>query len=317
MDNTALIYDRFGPPLDTLRLCRSQMLDRKEADIRVRMRFAPINPSDLIPITGAYRHRIQLPQIAGYEGVGEVVEAPESHDDLIGRRVLPLKGSGTWQHYVDCDPAWAVPVPNEVPDDLAARAYINPMAARLMLKTWPVEGKSVLLTAGSSDCAGLLLTWAIGAGASDVTAVYRSPLRSQALQRKGAEPVAMDDSTSIIARARKADVVFDAVGGALGTSILEAMREGADFVSYGLLSNRPVIPSKPIVGRHQRFHLREAQAGFDAARWQAEFTALWGALDLVTRPPIKTFSLPQWQEALRAFWQPGRSEKPMLDLKKV
>ena len=36
------------------------------------MLVRPINPSDLIPITGAYAHRIPLPNIPGYEGVGIV-----------------------------------------------------------------------------------------------------------------------------------------------------------------------------------------------------------------------------------------------------
>ncbi|MCM2294253.1 hypothetical protein NAC44_18150 [Allorhizobium sp. BGMRC 0089] len=37
--------------------------------MRVRMLASGINPSDLIPITGAYGHRITPPMMAGYEGV--------------------------------------------------------------------------------------------------------------------------------------------------------------------------------------------------------------------------------------------------------
>ncbi|MFU1888403.1 alcohol dehydrogenase catalytic domain-containing protein [Bacillus wiedmannii] len=45
----------------------------KENEVLVRMLVRPINPSDLIPVTGAYAHRIPLPNIPGYEGVGIVV----------------------------------------------------------------------------------------------------------------------------------------------------------------------------------------------------------------------------------------------------
>ncbi|VDZ88844.1 alcohol dehydrogenase [Lelliottia amnigena] len=71
------------------------------------MLFSPVNASDLIPMTGAYRHRTPLPAVAGYEGVGVVTEGPPH---WLGKRVLPLRGQGTWQNSVDCPMALAVPV---------------------------------------------------------------------------------------------------------------------------------------------------------------------------------------------------------------
>ncbi len=106
------------------------------------MRFAPVNPSDLIPVTGAYRHRTRLPAVAGYEGLGEVVAAPYGSRLAAGQRVLPLRGGGTWQRFIDLDETWLVPVPPAVDDLLAARGYINPLTAMLMLKRWPVAGKN-------------------------------------------------------------------------------------------------------------------------------------------------------------------------------
>uniref|UniRef100_UPI00406C4F2C alcohol dehydrogenase catalytic domain-containing protein n=1 Tax=Brevibacillus sp. FSL K6-2834 TaxID=2954680 RepID=UPI00406C4F2C len=53
----------------------------------------PINPSDLISIRGAYRHRICLPAVPGYEGVGTVVETgPLASSTLIGC-ILQLKNA--------------------------------------------------------------------------------------------------------------------------------------------------------------------------------------------------------------------------------
>ena len=50
---------------------------------------------------GSYAHRISLPTIPGYEGVG-IVEDVGTYvsQDLIGKRVLPLRGEGTWQEIV-------------------------------------------------------------------------------------------------------------------------------------------------------------------------------------------------------------------------
>lgn len=167
MFNDAIVYDRYGPPAAVLTLKRLPLAPLAGGRVRVRMRYAPVNPSDLIPVTGAYRHRTRLPAVAGYEGLGEVVAAPYGSRLSAGQRVLPLRGGGTWQRFIDLDETWLVPVPPAVDDLLAARGYINPLTAMLMLKRWPVAGKHLVLTAASSSCASLLGQWALAMGAGD------------------------------------------------------------------------------------------------------------------------------------------------------
>ena len=101
MRNLALWYRRFGEPESVLQAETTPLSPRQPGEIRVRMLFSPVNASDLIPITGAYRHRTSQPAIAGYEGVGIVTETPAAYPALLGKRVLPLRGQGTWQRYVD------------------------------------------------------------------------------------------------------------------------------------------------------------------------------------------------------------------------
>lgn len=153
MENLALWYRRFGEPETVLQPETAPLGALAPGHLRVQMLFSPVNASDLIPITGAYRHRTPLPAVAGYEGVGIVTDAPASFAHLLGKRVLPLRGQGTWQRYVDCPAEYAIPVPDAVDARLAARAYINPLAAQMMLTRYPPEGKRVLLTAAGSDCA--------------------------------------------------------------------------------------------------------------------------------------------------------------------
>lgn len=124
MFNDAIVYDRYGPPSAVLTLKRLPLAPLAGGRVRVRMRFAPVNPSDLIPVTGAYRHRTRLPAVAGYEGLGEVVAAPYGSRLSAGQRVLPLRGGGTWQRFIDLDETWLVPVPPAV-DDLLAPAGIS------------------------------------------------------------------------------------------------------------------------------------------------------------------------------------------------
>src|SRR5699024_12035638 len=72
---------------------------------------APINPSDIIPVTEAYKHRITLPKVAGYEGVGEIILAGAKKKHWLGKRVLQLRKQGTWQKFIKSNPKWFVEVP--------------------------------------------------------------------------------------------------------------------------------------------------------------------------------------------------------------
>jgi NADPH:quinone reductase-like Zn-dependent oxidoreductase len=307
----SLWYRQFGAPDAVLSLEASCLEKRDTGHIRVRMSAAPINPSDLIPITGAYRHRVQPPMIAGYEGVGTVVEAPLQGPCRVGQRVLPLRGTGTWQSYVDCDPAFAVPVPEDIDDDLALRAYINPLAAFLMIRRFSPAGRTVLLTAASSTCAGLLAEWCLAAGARSVIGIHRSPQSLKALPASGMTLIQADDLSAITAFAKTSDLVFDAVGGGLATQVLANLPPGATVVSYGLLSGElPVFVSGAPVP--QRFHIRDHLEGVTPRLWQDWFAEIWPLLRAAHLPPVTRFPVADWRQALAHFHTPGRRSKPVL-----
>lgn len=311
MLNDALWYRRFGQPAQVLTLEATKLTDLAPGAVRVRMAAAPINPSDLIPIGGAYSHRVRPPLVAGYEGVGTVVAAGGPAAAMIGRRVLPLRGAGTWQRYVDCDPAWTVRVPDAVDTGLAARGYINPLAAMLMLRLWPVEGRRVLVTAAGSSCANLLAQWALAAGAREVVGVYRSAAHRDRLMELGVAPLSM--AGDVEAAAARADLVFDAVGGTLATRVLAAMPSAGAFVSYGLLSGVGFTRSSTGPAP-QRFHLRDRLDGLEPSVWQGWFADLWPLLTHAWLPQAAYFPLSSWREALALFETPGRQVKPMLGL---
>ncbi|WOJ98159.1 zinc-dependent alcohol dehydrogenase family protein [Congregibacter brevis] len=281
--------------------------------VRVAMTYAPINPSDLIPITGAYRQRIGLPTIAGYEGVGLVIEAPAEFSHLLGQRVLPLRGEGTWQTVVDCPATCAVEVPDGISDLLAARAYINPLAALTMLHLWPPKGKVILLTAAGSECAEYLGRWALRQGAARVLGIYRSECRVDRLAECGIEPISILDRHAIHDASVQANIAFDALGGEIGTAALGHMRHEAKFVSYGLLSNEPVaIGSEQSSGYH-RFHLRDHLPSFLGPAMQNAFAGIWPRLAETGPLAPRVFGAQYWQEALEETTRPG-GRKSVLDL---
>ncbi|MDQ7731913.1 zinc-dependent alcohol dehydrogenase family protein [Halomonas sp. SpR1] len=312
MRRHALTYRTFGMPLETLKMETSDVPGLSEDKLRVRMLYAPVNPSDLIPITGAYSHRVRLPAVAGYEGVGCVIDAPQEYSNLIGKRVLPLRGDGTWQTIVECDPALAVPVPDTISDDVAARAYINPLAALTMLETWPVKGKRVLLTGAGSNCAEFLGVWAYQQGAKEVIGIYRSESRVARLEKLGIEPVSIQNMSQISSVARESDIVFDALGGPVAANILQRIAPGTRFIAYGLLTGQAIQLASKLGAHYKRFHLRDSLARMSAQTWQHKFSAIWSLLGQTELPNYQVFPSQEWRQAIEMTLCPS-SQKVILD----
>lgn len=311
MNNVGIWYRHFGVPEQTLEMEMAPVKLLNPGLLRVRMQLSPVNASDLIPVTGAYRHRVIPPLVAGYEGVGKVITAPEPWSHLVGKRVLPLRGQGTWRSLVDCPPEYAVQVPDWVSNDLAARAYINPAAALMMLRLYTPIGKRILLTAAGSDCSLLLGQWAIRFGAVSVTGIHRSAIHATRLAACGIKSVSQEDVRAIKRSASETDLVFDATGGELATSILQHLPDTSKFVCYGMLSGIPFEQQyvQPFV---HWFHIRNYLDCMDSQQWHALFSEIWPLLNTSIYSGSARFPIASWKEAISFYHKSGRSGKPLI-----
>ena len=226
--------------------------------------------------------------------------------------VFTLDGGGTWQRFIDLDETWLVPVPPAVDDLLAARGYINPLTAMLMLKRWPVAGKHLVLTAASSSCASLLGQWALAMGARSVSGIIRSPQHRARLEQAGIYPILDTDRALMEKVSQHSDLVFDAVGGELANTLLSVLPASSTLISYGLLSGRPLTQTRGSA-TVRKFHLREALPTLSVAAWRAAFDEIWQRLPTTSQPPAQRIALNDWRAAIAAAGQPGRGGKILLD----
>lgn len=282
MDARCIIYYQFGCPEEVLRVARKRIETPKDNEVLVRMLARPINPSDLIPIRGAYSHRIALPGIPGYEGVGIVEEAGSLVPrQLIGKRVLPLRGEGTWQEYVKTSSEFAVPIPDSIDDYTASQMYINPLTAWVIctevLKLKPHE--VVLVNACGSSIGRILaqLSKVIG---FRLIAVTRNNKHTQDLLQLGASHVIDTSQASLyetvmeLTDGNGADAAIDSVGGISGNVLALCVRPRGYFLSIGLMSGEQVdwkeIASKAQIHANI-FHLRYWNGHVSPDKWRETF----------------------------------------------
>lgn len=226
----------FGPPDQVLTLETVTAPTFDPESVVVRMVASPINPSDLITISGAYQHRVALPFVPGFEGVGVVKIAGDAVSHLrAGQRVLPLGSAGNWQTTRSLPADWCVVVPDDIGDDQAALAYINPLTARLMVRRLsPNPGALIGLNAATSVIGRMLVRMLHASGARPV-AVVRSRGSMAALAGEPVEDIILEGAP-LPALAGG----LDAVGGLSGARLAGAVQTNGLMLHYGLLSGQPL-----------------------------------------------------------------------------
>lgn len=290
LDAKCIKFYEFGSPRDVLKVEYKSIESPKESEVLVRMLTRPINPSDLIPIRGAYSHRITLPNIPGYEGVGIVEEVgPLVSRHLIGKRVLPLRGEGTWQEFVKTSSEFAVPIPDSIDNFTASQMYINPITAWVVctevLKLKPYD---VLLVNACGSSIGHIFAQLSKLLGFRLIAITRNNKHEEKLLNLGASFVIDTSKNPLYETVMEltsgigADAAIDSIGGSSGNDLAFCVHPNGNFLTIGLLSGIQVnwsdIVNKAKVNA-SIFHLRNWNKNVSADKWQNTFNHLITLID--------------------------------------
>ncbi|MFE5317519.1 zinc-dependent alcohol dehydrogenase family protein [Paenibacillus sp. NPDC056579] len=316
-------YARFGDPLEVLELKSKRVTPPASGELLVKMTARPINPSDLIPIRGAYSHRIALPAIPGYEGVGEVIEVGAGVSTaLLGKRVLALRGEGTWQEIVRMNADWAVPVPDLIPDDAAAQLYINPMTAWLICRDrLGLQRRDTLIVNAGGSAIGRIFAQLAQLLEYKLIAVTRNDRHTAELLSLGAAHVV--NATAVpVAQAvmewtdgRGAHAGIDSIGGDDSAQLARCIRPGGTVLSIGLLSG--IAPdwiriAKETGVQPSLFWLRHWVERVSVQQWHETFNELMKLIEhgkLRMAAAGSYFKLEEAKEAIRSGSEPGRESR--------
>jgi mitochondrial enoyl-[acyl-carrier protein] reductase / trans-2-enoyl-CoA reductase len=207
----------------------------------------PINPADLLTITGAYAVRPSLPATLGAEGVGRVVEAGSQVKALAQGDLVMIIARDNWCQRRRLPAAMVMKLPNGGDILQLAMLKVNPATALLMLRNY-VElqpGDWLIQDAANSGVGTSLIRLASADGIRTVNVVRRESLVDP-LKALGADVVVVDGD-DLAGRVQKATsgaplrLAIDAIGGDIVLRLADCLTEGGTVVNYGLLSGKPCM----------------------------------------------------------------------------
>ena len=221
-----------------------------DGQVLIKVLAAPINPSDVLTLTGVYGMLPPLPAVGGNEGVGVVAElGPGVTSPAVGQTVLLPVGSGTWTTHLVADAKKLMPLPNGVDPLQLAMLTVNPPTAYLLLREFVdlQSGDWLIQNAANSGVGEYLIQLAKIRGFKTVNIVRRESAVA-AVRAMGGDVVLVDGSglAKRVADATgnaKIRLGIDAVGGKSTDNLAECLTEGGVLVNYGMMSGESCVVS--------------------------------------------------------------------------
>ncbi|GMV31770.1 MAG: trans-2-enoyl-CoA reductase [Rhodanobacteraceae bacterium] len=240
-------YSERGPvPQDVIDVVDMTLPALAENQVLIEVLAAPINPSDVLTLTGQYGQLPPLPAIGGNEGVGRVVGLGTAVDAAwSGCIVLLPVGSGTWRTHLIAEAKGLVALPDGVDVQQLSMLAINPPTAMLMLSDFVdlQPGDWLIQNAANSAVGSYLIGIAKARGLRCVNIVRRESA-VDAVRKAGGDIVLVDGDklAKRVAEATDGAAIklgIDAVGGAATDNLARCLAPGATLVNYGAMSGEP------------------------------------------------------------------------------
>lgn len=243
----AIQLSSFGDPLEVVHVVD---VDPPSApgphELRVRVDYAPINPSELLMVRGLYGFRPPLPWGLGQEGVGQVLAVGAGVAEVaVGDRVVLPPDAGAWREQLLVAASDVVRVPHDVDPRQLSMARINPPTAALLLSEFVdlQPGEWVVQNAGNSGVGRSVIAFAKARGLKTLSLVRRQEL-IEPLLAAGADAVLLEGA-GIAKRVAQATggaairLAFDGVAGESTAALASCLAPDGMLVAYSGMSGAP------------------------------------------------------------------------------
>jgi NADPH:quinone reductase len=274
----AAYYEQTGPAEQVLVVGEVPDPQPAAGEVRVRLEWSGVNPSDVKARSGARGPDMPFPRVIPHsDGMGVI--------DAVGAGVDPARmGERVWLWNAAwgrpfgtaaeglCLPAQqAVPLPANVPGEAGACLGIPALTAlHAVLTDGGVEGQRVLVAGGAGAVGHYAVQFARLLGARQVITTVSSPAKAALARAAGADVVIDYRTESVVERVREAtqghgvDRVIEVDVAANAAIDMEVVRPDGQWVVYGSGARQFTLPFFPMIARNfgVRFfivyHLSEA-----------------------------------------------------------
>ena len=237
----------------------------KPDEVLVKIEAAALNRADLMQRDGDYPPPPGCPEWMGLEIAGEIVEigdeAKEKTSWKLGDKVCALLGGGGYAEYAAVKYDMLMPVPKNctmeeaaaIPEAFAT-AYLN-----LFIEGGIKEGNTLLMNAGASGLASVIIPMAKAFGARVITTVLSDEI-AQSIKHLNADRVVVTTKEDITAVLKEeldsghgVDVAIDCLGGEIMGKCIHYLTHGARWIMIAALAGQKTeIDLKNIYVRNVR-----------------------------------------------------------------
>lgn len=322
-----LSFSATGNPAAVLELLDRPLAPLSGHEVRVHMRYAPINPADLNFIEGTYGRAAHPPCIPGHEGCGEVEEVGPLVTSLAkGDVVIPLLGTGCWTQHLTAAEHHFAKLPASIDRVEASMLRINPVTAWHLLKNYVTlpEGAWVVQNAANSAVGRAVIQIAKRFQVHTLNFVRRPELIPELLEL-GADAVFLDNEEGVAAakahvQGHAPRLAFNAVGGDSAIHLMDVLAAEGTMITYGAMSRKSLkVPNKFLIFKNLELKGLWITGWFEKASTAELYEVLNPLATMMLERDLvlaqdEVIPLKDFHRAILRSQEGGRAGKVILDL---
>ncbi len=262
----AVVYTSKGPAAEVLKIVDKPLPEPGPGQVRVRVAFSGVNPSDVKSRSGIAARTGGYPEVTPHsDGSGTIDQLGAGVDAaLAGQRVWMYNAQwerpyGSCAEYVVLPVSQVVPLPSDVSFETGASIGIPLMTAMHAVQSCGnLLGKTVLVP-GAAGSVGFYVTQLAAIAGARVIAIVSSDDKAKLARENGAADTTNYKTEDLVARVQAltahgtagegsgADVIIDMDAAAHAPHYGSLLRFGGKAVIYGTNSPQVAMPFGPMI----------------------------------------------------------------------
>lgn len=239
----SIIHRSFGEFADVLEQAEMPQPEPKAGQVRLKVILSPIHNHDVLTVVGSYGYKPELPAIGGSEAVGIIDALGEGVTGLqVGQRVSAAGIHGSWAEYCLAPAAAVVPLPEVIPDELAAQLIAMPLSALMLLDFAQLQPGQWMIQNTANGAVGKTVAMIAQARGIHVINLVRRQEAVAEMTALGIQNVVATDQADWKAQVKAIQgdqplmVGVDSIGGKASGELLSVLGENSLLVSFGSMT---------------------------------------------------------------------------------